>query len=196
MKGIASILIILFVQVMMICDLQAQADSASTRPGKQVWRFGGEAAYVWQYTNSFDVICNIMSYRNTDPSTANRVTPCFGAGLGFNYHHVSGTLLRNPVTINPTARIEHYTRFTRAAVNLTLFVRNRNTDLRLTPELGYVRNGMFSLNYGYNIPLGVTELTQLSRHRISLNVNITIGRFILLEAKEGAKKFFRSFKKR
>lgn len=176
--------------------VHAQAGTDKVEFSKRVWRFGGEAGYVWQYTNSFDAIFNIMSYRNTDPTTANRVTPCFGAGIGFNYHHIGASNIPNPVTFNPTARIEHYTRYTRAALNFTTFFRNKSPDLRLTPEIGYVRNGMFSLNYGYNIPLNNNELAHLNRHRISLNVNITIGRFILIEMKEGTKKFFRAFKKR
>jgi|GEM_PF-3505390 len=53
------------------------------------------------------------------------------------------------------------------------YIDNAHTDLRLLPEIGISCFGFVNLNYGYSIPMLGFESDQLSRHRLSLVVNLT-----------------------
>jgi hypothetical protein len=53
------------------------------------------------------------------------------------------------------------------------YIDNGHSDLRVLPEIGLSFLGVANLNYGYNIPLLNYESKLLSRHRISLVINLS-----------------------
>jgi hypothetical protein len=53
------------------------------------------------------------------------------------------------------------------------YVENGHSDLRILPEIGISFLGIANLNYGYNIPLLNYESNLLSRHRLSLVINLS-----------------------
>ena len=64
--------------------------------------------------------------------------------------------------------------------NLINYIEKGNVDLRMLPEAGLSFFGAINLTYGYGIPLLKYESTQISRHRITLTVNLNpkyLGRF-------------------
>jgi hypothetical protein len=53
------------------------------------------------------------------------------------------------------------------------YIDKGHSDLRILPEIGLSFLGIANLNYGYNIPLLNFESTLISRHRISLVINLS-----------------------
>lgn len=52
------------------------------------------------------------------------------------------------------------------------YIDKGHTDLRILPEIGIGLMGAINLTYGYNIPLLKFEIPTISRHRISLTINL------------------------
>lgn len=57
--------------------------------------------------------------------------------------------------------------------SLINYIDNGHSDLRILPEIGLSFLGIANLNYGYNLPLLNFESSLLSRHRISLVINLS-----------------------
>lgn len=56
--------------------------------------------------------------------------------------------------------------------NLINYIDKGNVDLRILPEAGLSFFGAVNLTYGYGIPLLKFESVQISRHRITLTINL------------------------
>ena len=53
------------------------------------------------------------------------------------------------------------------------YIDNKQSDLRLLPEIGLSFLGIVNLNYGYNIPLLHFQSNSIAKHRLSLVINLS-----------------------
>ncbi len=53
------------------------------------------------------------------------------------------------------------------------YMDNKQSDLRLLPEIGLSFLGIVNLNYGYNIPLLAFQSNSIAKHRLSLVINLS-----------------------
>ncbi len=60
-------------------------------------------------------------------------------------------------------------------INATTYFKGSVKDFRLTPEIGLSGLGIINFFYGYNIPVVGSEISEVSRHRFNITLNI-IGR--------------------
>ena len=60
-------------------------------------------------------------------------------------------------------------------INAIIYFRDRAADFRILPEVGFTAFGYVNLMYGYGLPLLKSELTDISRHRFSITLNLFKG---------------------
>jgi hypothetical protein len=59
-----------------------------------------------------------------------------------------------------------------ARLNAINYFKGHQTDFRLTPEVGLTLNSLFTIYYGYNIPIRGTALNEISRSRLNVTINL------------------------
>lgn len=59
-----------------------------------------------------------------------------------------------------------------ARLNSISYFKKSQVDLRITPEAGLVFGSLCNIYYGYNLPVGESELNEISRSRINVTINL------------------------
>ena len=59
-----------------------------------------------------------------------------------------------------------------ARLNAISYFNKQQANFRLTPEVGLNVSSLFTIYYGYNIPISGTELNEINRNRLNVTFNL------------------------
>jgi len=90
--------------------------------------------------------------------------PRLGVGMNFN---------ADDFIFAPKLGFEIDVIFLSVRANAVGYINRGDVDLRLLPELGVSFFGLANLIYGYGIPVLSSELGSVSRHSVTLTVNLS-----------------------
>jgi hypothetical protein len=126
------------------------------------YSFGLTTGYVYQNDHYFQLGGIVGSnYGNVHVGSK-------GAGLGTEFNFKD-----DKFTIGAKAFVEYnYFVISGFRLNLINYFRNSQTDLRITTEFGFSIFGFLNILYGYGYPILKNEFIDLSRHRLTITLNL------------------------
>jgi hypothetical protein len=148
---------------LLLVSVSLLTSAQDTAPPKSAWNYGLSLGYIYQSGNFMTVGGivgkNVGSLRKRGMS--------FGLATEFSLRKES------PMTgVKAFYDVSLFVFGLR--LNSITYFKGSATDFRFTPEIG-LTNGSFNIYYGYSIPIGGTEFTELSRSRLNITYNLFRG---------------------
>jgi hypothetical protein len=138
--------------------------TAQDAPVKSPWDYGLSIGYIYQENN----------YLTVGAIVGKNVGNLHKRGMSFGLAGEFGLRKETPVS---GVKVFYDVRLFVFALRLNgiTYFKGSINDFRFTPEIGLTSNGLYNIYYGYNIPVGGTEFSEVSRSRLSITFNLFRG---------------------
>lgn len=146
---------------LLLATLCLGTSAQDNKPPQGAWDYGLSIGYIYQ-ENNFLTVGGIVG---------NNVGNLYKRGMSFGLAGEFSLRKESPVS---GVKVFYDVRLFVFALRLNglTYFKGSAHDFRFTPEIGLTSNGLYNIYYGYNIPVGGTEFSEVSRSRLSITFNL------------------------